>query len=202
MKVLAVNPCEENPRRRRRRRTRRRNNPAPNPRRRRRYRRRRNPSGLGRGGVMGMVKKGAMVSAGAILSRIVPEKLLKMDATKPKSQRAFAALATGFVLSTVAKKFLGGDLAMFLGLGAFSTGLNMLVEDKLPASLRVTGVAGFSGLGAETITEAEIDKEMSELLLGTGAAGLGDEEIIDADYEDIEGLGTTFEDEPAPGAYW
>jgi len=202
MRTLALNPCRENPRRRRGRK--RKANPfgLENPRRRRRgVRRRRNPFAanprFGGLNVKELLIGAALVSAGAIVARIVPEKLLRIDSSQSRTKRAIAALGTGVAAAVLGKKFLG-DKAKFIALGALSTGINMLVEEKLPAGMRVSGA--YVG---ETMSDADLDKTIRALTEGIdySIADVPESEIEAANDDYLEGIGETYEYSGPPGSY-
>jgi len=206
MRTLALNPCRENPRRRRRGR-RRKANPfgLENPRRRRRsFRRKRNPFGIENPRFGGLNLKelligAALVSAGAIAARVVPERLLKIDSSQSRGKRAIAAMGTGAALAIFGKKFLGGN-AKYIALGALSTGINMLVETKLPAGMRVSGA--YIG---ESMSDEELDKTIKALTQGVdySISDVPADEVEAAPSEEyLEGVGETYEYQGPPGTYY
>lgn len=179
MNALMMNPRRRRVTRRRRRSygrrpVRRRRNPGVleivNPRR-RSYR---NPrfGGGGGAGLQGLLTDGVMIALGGVLGNMIPAKLLKIDATATTGKRAMAAVGTGVVLGMMGRKFLPGNMARNLALGAVAAGAGMFAT-------KWTGTAGLGsfGLGKE-LTDAEIDREISSLVSGPGY-GVGTVEEFD-----------------------
>lgn len=186
---VAVNPFENPRRRRKRRRSHRR--------RRRSYRRRRNPStlsivnprrggGRGLGGIAGLLMPAGMVAAGQVLGQVLPAKLLKMDATKPKAQRLAASAGVGIVAMMIGARFLGRENAKYLALGALSSAIGSALTNVLPPDWRM------SGLGQELVTEEDINEEIRRMA-GAGVAAyevMGEDELP----EELEGFGYSEDD--------
>jgi hypothetical protein len=201
MRSLLVNPCRENPRRKRRRRAKR-ANPFENPRKRRRGRRGRSFrfAGAKRLDFKDLLMSAAFVSGGAILARLLPERVFKIGPESGRTKRALAAIGTGGAIAFIGSKYIGARNAQMLAIGGISTGLNMLVEEKLPAGMRVSGL-----YGPEELSDAQLDAELRKLSAGEVSAdwsleeetaGIGDDELEGAGI-----VGDTYETTAMPGSY-